>query len=81
MAQYKMTFENHNGVRKCAVPTGELVITRVPRMGLMGVHRPKEGRSQVFVPVGKYNTLSEMSTALVTAWREFTGLDDIRSFV
>lgn len=81
MAAIKLQFENHNGVRKCAVPTGELVITRVPRMGLMGVHRPKEGRAQVFVPVGKHNTLPAMIDALIAEWRSHVGLDEIRSFV
>lgn len=81
MAQYSMVFENYNGVRKCAVPTGELVITRVPRMGLMGVHRPSSGRAQVFVPVGKHNNLAQMVPALVAAWRDHVGLDSLKAFV
>ncbi len=79
--QVKMEFSNHNGVRKCEVPTGALVITRVPGHGLMGVHRPTSGRSQVFVPAGKHRTLPETITALVSEWRKHVGLDDIHSWV
>lgn len=79
--QVKMEFTNHNGVRKCPVPTGELVVTRVPRMGLMGVYRPVSGRQQVFVHPGKVRTLPDMYGMLVSEYRRFVGLDEIRSFV
>lgn len=79
--QVKMEFTNHNGVRKCAVPTGLLVIVRVPGQGLQGYHKPNDGRCLVMVPTGKHRTLAETQEALVKAWRDLVGLDEIRSFV
>jgi hypothetical protein len=70
-----------NGVRKAQVPTGQLVITRVPRCGLMGVHRPWQGRSQVFVSAGKFRTIDDTMDALISEWRRHVGVDEIRSFV
>lgn len=79
--QVKLAFELANKIRKCEVPTGTLVITRVPGMGLQGYHRPKTGRTQVFVPTGTVKTIAQAETGLISAWRKFVGLDEIRSFV
>jgi len=79
--QLKMEFTGPRNFKKCDVPTGTLVITRVPGMGLQGYHKPKQGRVQVFVSTGKHRTLAETTEALVSEWRRFVGLDEIRSFV
>lgn len=79
--QVTLAFEPVNKIRKCAVPTGTLVITRVPGMGLQGYHKPTTGRTQVFVPTGSVKTIAQCEDALIAQWRKFVGLDEIRSFV
>lgn len=78
--QIDLRFERVNKIHKCDVPTGTLVVTRVPGMGLQGYHRPKTGRIQVFVPTGKHATIPATKDALIAEWRRFVGLDEIRSF-
>lgn len=81
MARIDIAFTNVNGVRKAQVPTGQLKVTKVPGHGWMGVHVPWQGRSQVFVPAGKVRLLDDAIDATVSAWRQYVGLDEIRSFV
>lgn len=78
--QVKIEFVPVNKMRKCVVPTGTLYVTRVPGMGLQGYHKPNEGRSQVFVPTGRFKTFGETQDALYSEWRRYVGLDEIRSF-
>lgn len=73
--QVALGFTVKNKARTCPVPTGKLVIVRVPGHGLQGYHKPNEGRSQVFVPTGKVKTVAEAEAALIEAWLSFVGID------
>ena len=62
------------------VPTGRIIISRVPRTGLMAVHRPT-GRfsgGQVIASPGKYKTVSEVKAGAVSEYDALMGVDDIR---
>ena len=62
------------GLHIAEVPTGTLKISRVPGHGLMGVHKPNEGRAQVLVSPGKVRTLNDLKVALVEEWKTMVGL-------
>lgn len=76
-----LKFELANKVRTCPVQTGTLRIVRVPGLGLQGIHKPHEGRQQVLVPCGKVRLTVDMEAALIAAWRDYVGLDNIHSYV
>jgi hypothetical protein len=59
-----------------SVPTGKLIVTRVPRLGWQGVHRPtgKFSGGQVYVPAGKLKTVEATKDALIEAWLNMTGV-------
>lgn len=78
--QVKMEFTGGRGFKVCETAQGRLVVTRVPSQGLQGYFRPREGRAQVWVAAGRYKTQQQVQDAMVDAWRQFVGLDEIRSF-
>jgi hypothetical protein len=66
------------GMYTADVPTGKLKIVRVPGHGLMGIHKPHEGRSQVMVPAGKVKTVTACQDALIEAWKIQVGIGEMR---
>jgi hypothetical protein len=64
-----LSFKLTAGQRTLEVPTGKLVIRRVPSIGLMGMHYPKTGRAQVLVSPGKVKGVTAVEDALIHAWK------------
>jgi hypothetical protein len=79
--QISLEFTGTRSLKTCETPQGKLVITRVPGHGLQGYFRPVTGRSQVWVAAGKHKTQGDTVDAMIAAYRNFVGLDEIRSFV
>jgi hypothetical protein len=73
--QIVLAFDVKAGQRTCKVPTGRLVIRRVPNQGYMGMHYPNSGRAQVLVYPGKVRTVSAVEDALIDAWKIQVGVD------
>lgn len=70
----QVQFKNVNGLRIADVPNGQLIVSRVPLHGYMGVLRPDQGRKQVLVPAGKVKRIPDAMNALVEAWKWQVGL-------
>jgi hypothetical protein len=62
------------------VPTGRIIISRVPGTGLMAVHRPtgKFSGGQVIASPGKYRTVADVKAGAVREYDALMGVDDIR---
>ena len=70
----QVMFARVNGLRIADVPNGQLIVSKVPGHGYMGVLRPNGGRKQVLLPAGKVKKINLAMNELVEAWKWQVGI-------
>lgn len=70
----QVQFKNVNGLRIADVPTGQIIVSRVPGHGYMGVHRPHGARKQVLLPATGIRSINVAMSAALDAWKWQVGI-------